>query len=153
MQMKHPRVEEAHLGPRKITRVNSKRLTLSTTIRTNLVAFLLQKILQNLLVRGLDRTHCLKGEMNVIQNDDFSRIFGKHGSFNFNLGGIGASIPKWTSVFLNCPKEKSIIGKISENTTNKKIRDYNPYQLTLLLPKPLRDRRLMDWIGGKTGRT
>lgn len=76
MQMKQPRVEEAHLGPKTVRPTDSKLHTLSATVGANLVTFLLQKILQNLLVRGLDRTHCLKGEIEKIQMAIFGWILG-----------------------------------------------------------------------------
>lgn len=57
MQMKQPSVAEAQRGPTSVTHPTQHASTLRSAVGANLIAILLQEILQNLLVRRLDLTH------------------------------------------------------------------------------------------------
>ena len=55
--MKQPRVAEAQRGPTNIRRPVKHAITLRSAVGAHLIAILLQKVLQNLLMRSLDLTH------------------------------------------------------------------------------------------------
>lgn len=78
MQIKLPRVAEAHLGPKQISRATTKPPTLSSAITANLITILLQELFQNLFVRSLDLTHSLWLEIEKCYLCHFTAIFGHY---------------------------------------------------------------------------